>query len=96
MAELLRALVGRRWRWVTLAVLALMLVLARLGLWQLDRLAERRAANANWRRRCRRAIDLNAALDAYGRLRRTNADDLANRDVMVPAIMTLRSSASSC
>ena len=46
MGELLRALVGRRWRWVTLAVLALMLVLARLGVWQLDRLSERRAANA--------------------------------------------------
>lgn len=46
MAALLRALAGRRWRWVTLAVLALMLLLARLGIWQLDRLAERRAANA--------------------------------------------------
>ena len=46
MAELARALVGRRWRWVTLGVVVLMLVLARLGVWQLDRLAERRAANA--------------------------------------------------
>ena len=46
MAETARALVGRRWRWVTVAVVAIMLVLARLGVWQLDRLAERRAANA--------------------------------------------------
>lgn len=46
MAELARALVGRRWRWVTLAVVVIMIVLARLGIWQLDRLAERRAANA--------------------------------------------------
>lgn len=46
MAELARALVGRRWRWVTLAVVVIMAVLARLGVWQIDRLAERRAANA--------------------------------------------------
>jgi surfeit locus 1 family protein len=43
---LLKALVSRRWWWVTLLVLALMIVLARLGVWQLDRLAERREANA--------------------------------------------------
>ena len=40
------ALVGRRWWWVTLVVLALMVLLARLGVWQLNRLEERRAANA--------------------------------------------------
>jgi surfeit locus 1 family protein len=43
---LLLALFSRRWWWVTLLVLVLMIVLARLGVWQLDRLAERRQANA--------------------------------------------------
>lgn len=42
----LRALVSRRWWWVTLLALAGMAVFARLGVWQLDRLAERRAENA--------------------------------------------------
>lgn len=42
----LTALFNRRWWWVTLLVLAIMLVLARLGVWQLDRLQERREANA--------------------------------------------------
>lgn len=37
---------SRRWWWVTLIVILGMGVLARLGVWQLDRLAERRAANA--------------------------------------------------
>jgi surfeit locus 1 family protein len=45
-AELGRALVGRRWWWVTLVVIAMMIGLARLGIWQLDRLEERRMANA--------------------------------------------------
>lgn len=44
-----RALFSRRWWWVTLLVVALMLVLARLGIWQLDRLEERRASNAQLR-----------------------------------------------
>jgi surfeit locus 1 family protein len=44
--ELARALVGRRWWWVTLVVIAMMIGLARLGIWQLDRLEQRRAANA--------------------------------------------------
>ncbi len=43
--EVGRALFSRKWWWVTLLVLALMAVLARLGFWQLDRLAERRANN---------------------------------------------------
>lgn len=42
----LRALVGRKWWWVTLLVLAGMGVFVRLGIWQLDRLAERREENA--------------------------------------------------
>lgn len=44
--NLLKLLFGRRWWWVTLIVIVGMGVLARLGVWQLDRLAERRAANA--------------------------------------------------
>jgi surfeit locus 1 family protein len=41
-----RLLVGRQWRWVTLGVLALALVMMRLGFWQLGRLGEQRASNA--------------------------------------------------
>lgn len=43
--NLIKALFSRRWWWVTLLVLAGMAVLARLGIWQLDRLEERRVAN---------------------------------------------------
>ena len=42
---LVRALVSRRWWWVTLLVIGVMLLLARLGFWQLARLGERRAEN---------------------------------------------------
>jgi surfeit locus 1 family protein len=41
-----RLLVSRQWRWVTFGVLVLALVMIRLGFWQLDRLAEKRASNA--------------------------------------------------
>jgi surfeit locus 1 family protein len=44
--RLLSALFSRRWWWVTLLVIALMAILARLGVWQLDRLQQRREANA--------------------------------------------------
>jgi len=40
------ALFSRRWWWSTLLVLVGMAVLVRLGFWQLDRLAQRRARNA--------------------------------------------------
>ncbi|MCB8945407.1 MAG: SURF1 family protein [Ardenticatenaceae bacterium] len=43
--NLIKALFSRRWWWVTLLVVVGMGVLARLGVWQLDRLQERRAAN---------------------------------------------------
>jgi surfeit locus 1 family protein len=43
---LARALIGRRWWWTTLLVLAGLALLIRLGIWQLDRLEQRRAANA--------------------------------------------------
>jgi len=42
----LRTLFSRRWWWATLFILLLMGVMIRLGFWQLDRLAQRRAANA--------------------------------------------------
>lgn len=51
---IIKTLFGRKWWWVTLLVLALMALLARLGFWQLDRLDERRAEN----------VALAAAMDA--------------------------------
>jgi len=44
--NLIKALFSRRWWWVTLLVLLGIAVLGRLGIWQLDRLDQRRAANA--------------------------------------------------
>lgn len=41
-----RQLMSQRWRWLTLIVIVLALVFGRLGIWQLQRLAERRAHNA--------------------------------------------------
>jgi len=43
---MLRLLFSRQWWWTTLLVIAAVGVMARLGVWQLDRLAERRAFNA--------------------------------------------------
>jgi surfeit locus 1 family protein len=43
--ETLGYLVGRRWWWVTLLVLAAIAVMIRLSIWQVDRLQQRRAAN---------------------------------------------------
>src|SRR5919204_3839300 len=42
--HLVGQVLGARWRWVTLAVLAGCVVLGRLGLWQLQRLEAHRAA----------------------------------------------------
>lgn len=44
---LLKTLFNRRWWWVTLLVLAGMAVMIRLGIWQLNRLEQRRAQNAD-------------------------------------------------
>jgi surfeit locus 1 family protein len=41
-----RTLISRRWRWVTLGVIVLSVIMLRLGVWQLDRLGQRRAENA--------------------------------------------------
>ena len=43
---IVRALFSRQWILPTLAVVAGMIFLARLGFWQLDRLDQRRAKNA--------------------------------------------------
>lgn len=40
-----RVLVSRRWRWATLVIMAMALVMLRLGIWQLDRLGQQRAEN---------------------------------------------------
>lgn len=42
----IKVLFGRRWWWKTLIVIAAMIVMAGLGNWQLDRLEQRRAYNA--------------------------------------------------
>jgi surfeit locus 1 family protein len=46
LAQMPRTLINRRWWWTTLLVIVGVIVLARLGLWQLDRLDQRRARNA--------------------------------------------------
>lgn len=43
---LFRTLFNRKWWWVTLVVIAGVALLVRLGIWQLDRLEQRRAQNA--------------------------------------------------
>lgn len=48
LSELPRTLVNRRWWWTTILVIVGMIVLARLGVWQLDRLQQRRARNAEF------------------------------------------------
>lgn len=44
--SLVIALFSRQWRWATLLVIIGMIIMARLGFWQLDRLEQRRARNA--------------------------------------------------
>ncbi len=83
--EVVRALFGRKWWWVTLVVIGLMILLARLGFWQLDRLEQRRAANAQLLAAIESApIDLNDEASAYVPMRPDEVStDLANRDVTV-------------
>ena len=72
-----KALFGRRWWWVTLVVVAGMVLLARLGVWQLDRLEQRRAYNAQV------AQALAAApLALTGELPVGELDELRNRQVV--------------
>lgn len=44
--ETLGYLISRRWWWVTILVLVAIAVMVRLSVWQMDRLEQRRAANA--------------------------------------------------
>lgn len=82
-SAVVRALFSRHWWWVTLLVLALMAVLARLGIWQLNRLDQRREANAQLLAAIQSApIDLNGDMASYAGIEpRDVSDDLANRDV---------------
>jgi surfeit locus 1 family protein len=48
LSRLPRLFVSRRWWWATLLVIAGMLITFRLGIWQLDRLQQRRAENAEY------------------------------------------------
>jgi surfeit locus 1 family protein len=67
-------LFGRRWWWATLVVIAGMIFLARLGFWQLDRLEQRRAANAVFESQFYgELLDLNAELPSEA------ATDLVDR-----------------
>ncbi len=85
MGELGRALISRQWWWVTLVVLALMALFARLGIWQLDRLEQRQAANAQLVAALDSTpIDLNDAIEEYRLLAPGKISDaLANHDVEV-------------
>jgi len=46
MTHWLRPLINRRWRWPTVVVILGIILLISLGIWQLDRLEQRRASNA--------------------------------------------------
>lgn len=79
-----RALISPRWRWVTLAVIVLMLVLGRLGVWQLNRLAERRLQNVDRAAALAAApLDLNATDTLRGALSDDQLAELTNRDALV-------------
>ena len=65
---LLRKIFSRTWWLATLLVFAGTLVLARLGIWQLDRLEQRRAFNAQFESaRSQPLLDLNQKLPEIGR-----------------------------
>lgn len=48
LSELPKTLINRRWWWTTLLVIVGIIVLARLGIWQLDRLQQRQTRNAEF------------------------------------------------
>lgn len=83
-ATIARALVSRQWWWVTLIVIALMILLARLGFWQLDRLAQRRAANAQLLAAIESApLDLNDEFEGFRSLTPDEVPaDLPNRNIV--------------
>lgn len=62
---LLRELFSRRWWWKTVLALLAAVVCVRLGIWQLDRLAQRRAFNAHYlAMRAAEPLVLSAAAEA--------------------------------
>lgn len=76
--ELLRLMFSRRWWWTSLIVLAAMLVTIRLGIWQLDR-------NANRQALIRQVLAVQAmpVLDLNQRPLPSNLDSLEYRQVKV-------------
>lgn len=92
MKQMLRGLVvlnqKPRWLLLTILVIAGVIVMLRLGIWQLDRLAERRASNAQIEARLDLpAVDLNAPdVDvtdlAYRHVRLTGTFDAAHEIVL--------------
>lgn len=83
-AAVARAMFSRQWWWVTLIVIALMILFARLGFWQLDRLAQRRIANAQLLAAIESApINLNDEYNAFITLKPDDVPaDLPNRNVI--------------
>jgi surfeit locus 1 family protein len=75
---ILRTSISRRWLLPTIVVLVGMGALARLGVWQLDRLEQRRALNAE----LRRALD-SPALELTGGELFEDLDKLKDREVVV-------------
>ena len=78
LSQMPRVLFGRPWLWSTLVVIAGMLFLGRLGVWQLDRLDQRRAANALLEQQFNsQQIDLNEGLPSG------SPEDLVDRRAVV-------------
>jgi surfeit locus 1 family protein len=81
-----RAMLSRKWLLTTLLVLAGGVLCARLGIWQLDRLAQRRAFNAHFMdMQAASPLDLNAGIPQdiadmeYRRVQVTGTYDFANQ-----------------
>jgi surfeit locus 1 family protein len=78
LSQLHRLLFSRPWLWSTLVVIVGMLFLGRLGIWQLDRLDQRRAANALLEQQFNSEyIDLNQGLPGG------NPEDVVDRQAVV-------------
>jgi len=74
LTELPAALFSRRWWWATLLVLAGVVLMGRLGIWQLDRLDQRRAANAAYLEQINQP-----AIRLSKELVNTNPDEMVDR-----------------
>ncbi len=83
-ASIFKMLFSRRHILATLLVLAAMAVMARLGIWQLDRLSQRRASNAVIAAQLNAAqLDLNQELAAAAPITGTSLTGMQYRSVMV-------------